>query len=421
MSNFYNAICYDAMPAPYNPSTANNTCIFFGSDVAYKPMEPLWGKSYTSTTGSSCPNGRDDLATIKSMGVELIRLYDWEPRNIHIDFLDYCVELGIKVLAPVSNYFLLDGFASRDTLIPNLIKSFSNAAGTDYHPAIAGIIIGNEPRLNGFTAQTCVDFTLSWVNIENSQFSGYSMPIIGHPVDFNQYGGEYPCWGFWQPLLQQLDNVNTRNLENRLFLAPQTYNDGNYLYHDVGTGTGYVDLTWNQFQKPMLFTEIGQDRTKPNYLQVIKDQLSGAIAYDKAKPNILLGTCHFQFADKVWMEGTSEGSFGTFSHSNNISCTVTYGNGDFTHWDNGSCAGNQLNVDVLTQNPSFAVVQNIYKAPTGGLGSLPPTMVRHLAKSVTGNSLDEINSKLALQGYDATDIISIQFDEHYTAFYKSKN
>ena len=55
----------------------------------------------------------------------------------------------IKVLAPVSNYFLIRGqrFENRETLIPALIRSYRNAAGTDYHPAIAGIIMATNRTL----------------------------------------------------------------------------------------------------------------------------------------------------------------------------------------------------------------------------------------------------------------------------------
>ncbi len=362
MTSFNKGVCYQPFPAPYDPSMANTTCIFFGSDIAYNPMAPLWGTSYTSSTGSMCAHCRNDLQTLKEMGVTLIRLYDWEPRNLHLNFLNYCASLGIQVLAPISNYFLLAGFPNRNALIPQLIASFSNESKTDYHPAIAGIIIGNEPRISGFTVQQCIDFTLSWVNIEQSTFSNYRQPLLGHPVDFNQYGGKYPCWGFWDPLLQALTPVSTRNLGSRLFLAPQTYNEAAYLFQNAeGSGTGYVDLTFQKYQKPLLFTEISLDRTKPGYLNVVDGQLKGSLAYAASHPGALLGACYFQFADKVWKQGTTEGAYGAFSHTDTVLCTVKYGNGDFTHWDHGSCDGNQLNVGQLAQNPVYDVVVQNYK------------------------------------------------------------
>lgn len=367
MSNF-NGICYQPFPPGYNPSTANNTYIFFGSDIAYDPMEPIWGDSYTSCTGSSCnltsPNkARNDIQTLEEMGVQLLRLYDWEPRNKHLKFLDYCLQHGIKVLAPVSNYFVKpdQGLNNMHELIPALIKSFSNKEGTDFHPAITGIIIGNEPQLNGFSAQNCIDFTKAWVEIEASQFPSYREITIGHPVDFSLYGGQYPCFGFWDVLLDGLDQVSTRNLNKRLMLNPQTYNDSLYLFENAeSSGKGYVDITFEKYKKPILFTEIGMNRTVPNFGSTVEGQLKGALAYNEKYPDRLIGTCLFQFADKVWLaKGSSEGSFGVFSHSDEILATINYGPGDFTHWD-VDCPENKMNVDKLEPTALYDIVKKVY-------------------------------------------------------------
>jgi hypothetical protein len=363
-------ICYQPFPPGYDPSRANTTCLYFGSDIAYDPMAPLWGNNYQSSKGSACggtgsSSCRNDLQTLHGMGVDLIRLYDWEPRNYHLNFLDYCNTLGLKVLVPVSNYFVKpsEGLPKRDSLIPALLKSFSNKEHSDYHSAVAGIIIGNEPEINNFDVQNCIDFTKTWVDIEQSQFSGYREVQIGHPVDFGLYGGQYPCWGFWDPLLAALNQVTTRNLSQRLFLAPQTYNTRAYLFENAeSSGKGYVDLTYEQYQKPILFTEIGHDRTKPDYQSVVDGQLAGCLAYDKQQPGRLMGMCFFQFADKVWIQGTSEGSFGAFSHGNTTLCTITYGPDDFTHWDVGSCDGEQMTVDQLNRTPLYDIVVKNYTA-----------------------------------------------------------
>lgn len=357
----YQGMCYSPFPAPYDPSTANTTCIFFGSDIAYDPMAPLWDTSYTSSTGSSCVNCRNDLETLKEMGVTLIRLYDWEPRNKHLRFLDRCSELGIEVLVPISAYFLKDGFASREQLLPQLIDSFSNDSKTDYHPAVSGIIIGNEPEIAGYSVSECIELTKLLVDIEQRAYSGYRQLMIGHPVDFGTYGGQYPCWGFWDPLTQALNSVSTRNLSGRLFLAPQSYNDAAYLFENAeGTGKGYLDLAFERYRKPLIFTELGMDRTKPKYLAVVDGQLRGSISYAAQHPERLLGTCFFQFADKVWKQGTSEGSFGAFSHTSDVRCTVEYGNDDFTHWEH-DCAANQLRVDQLSKNPIYDVLVRNYR------------------------------------------------------------
>jgi len=389
-TRFYKGMCYSAFPAPYDPSDANTTCIFFGSDIAYNPMQPLWGSDYRSESGMQFPGGRKDLQTMDTMGVTLVRLYDWDPRNEHLKFLNLCHNLNIKVLAPVSDYFLIRGmgFENRKTLIPGLIKSYRNKDGTNYHPAIAGIIMGNEPRIHHkFGVDELAVFTKEWVRIEQEQFSGFSLPPIGHPVDFGKLANErFPQWNFWRDLLGRLKETETRDLQNRLFLAPQPQNGADYLFENAeNSGMGYVQQTYAEFQKPLLFTEIGRSRNicepdppplktctlkpAPDYLNVIDGQLNGSITYGAQHPEQLKGICHFQFDDKVWLCRTggicvTEGSFGVFSHTNDVLFTVNYVPGDFTHTDKEAgfhCNNQQLKPDRLKQNPVYEKIVAAYK------------------------------------------------------------
>jgi hypothetical protein len=59
------------------------------------------------------------------MGVQVIRLYDWDPRNDHSGFLDMCLARGLRVLVGVSDYFLQSGqdggFDKMEEHIPRLI------------------------------------------------------------------------------------------------------------------------------------------------------------------------------------------------------------------------------------------------------------------------------------------------------------
>jgi hypothetical protein len=369
MNKNFNGMCYAPYPIGYDPSTANFTYIFYGSDIAYDCMTPIWGKEYTSKAGSHCdlngPNkARNDLQTLANMGVNLIRLYDWDPRNNHLNFLDYCDSLNIKVLVTVSCYFVKpdQGLNLRNEKIPELINSFSNIEKTDYHNAVLGIVIGNEPGRNGYNAQHCIDFTTSWADIEASQYPNYREVIIGHPVDFALYGGQYPCFGFWDPLFAVLDKKTTKNLNKRLFLAPQSYNNRLYLFENAeSSGRGYVDIAYEKYQKPLLFTEIGYNRLEANYQEFADGQLAGSIEYGAKNPEKLLGICFFQFADKVWIPGTTEGSHGVHSQGNEIMCTINYDNADFTHWDSDECKNIPLRVNTLIPTPLKDVVIKNYK------------------------------------------------------------
>ena len=361
-------ICYgnDSFPAPYNPSAANFTQVFFGSDNTADYMGPLFHRDYTNSVQFWCQNEgfqapppcRWDNMRMYNMGVEVIRLYDWDPRNSHQSFLDGCAQDGLSVLVSVSNYFLQPGGGLPDMnkQIPALIQSFSK--GADYHPAVQGIVMGNEFDLpgNGISVANCVAFTQAWASIEQQQFSSHRKVPIGHPVSFAMQNNRPPCWYAWDQLLPELAPV----LNSRLFLAPQTYNSADYLLQNDGSGAGWVDRTYNQFNLPIWFTEIGQDRTKPNYLNVVMEQLSGCVNYAKQNPSKLIGSCMFSYADKVWMQGTSEGSFGAYTHAGTGPVTVTYTAKDFTHWDVSEFG--TLNIDNLQQTPLHDAVMKIYKS-----------------------------------------------------------
>ena len=194
--------------------------------------------------------------------------------------------------------------------IPALIQSFSQ--GGDYHPAVRGIVIGNEfNRDKEISVANVATFTNAWASIEQQQFSGHRKIPIGHPVAFGLTNNQNDCWYAWQQLLPQISAMSSR-----LFLAPQTYNPAQDLFHNYrSTGKGYVDLTYDEFKLPIWFTEIGLNRLEPNHVNVVTGQLEGCIKYSKQNPKKLIGCCMFQYADKVWMQGKSEGSFGAWTHA----------------------------------------------------------------------------------------------------------
>ncbi len=306
----------------------------------------------------------------------MIRLYDWDPRNDHRTFLGRCEQLVIKVLVPVSAWFLRvvdGGFQNRRDHIPKLIESFTEPDKRGYHPVIEAIIIGNELQNcdKGISlaeyASRCIEFTKDWAQIEQDKFHTYGDISIGHPIEFNKFGGSFPCWAFWDPLLAALNSVPTRNLNQRIILAPQTYNTGEYLFQNAeGSGKGYVDLTWEKYHKRMLFTEFGASRMiapgqpRPDYAKTVIGQLSGCLNYSKQHHERLTGGCFFQFADKCWKKpDESEGSYGAFMHTKDILCTLKYSGKDFTHWD-VNCDNDVMNVDRLTPSPLYETVKSVY-------------------------------------------------------------
>jgi hypothetical protein len=218
---------------------------------------------------------------------------------------------------------------------------------------VAGIVIGNE--FKGYSVENCVKFTNKFIEIERRDYAEHRQLPIGHPVDFTVENGKNPCWHKWDELVPAF-----KPIWPRLFLAPQTYNPYSDLFVNFnGKGKVWVDLTYDHYQLPIWFTEIGLDRTKANHVEIVKAQLQGCLNYSKANPHKLLGACFFQYADKVWVGG-SEGSFGAYHHARQGPCTVTYTVKDFKLWDVPDTG--TLNVDVLEKTDLFAAVCSAYQA-----------------------------------------------------------
>ena len=360
-TNYFKGMCYAAFPQGYDPSTANKTCIFFGSDITSKNLKPLWGKGFSPLDGPDKDKiflGRDDLLTMSKMGVNTIRLYDWDARNDHQFFLDYCYSLKIQVLVPVSNYNLgaFGTAPNMDSSILGLMKSFSNKDSSDYHPAIAAILIGSEIDLPSQMAEDYVTkYTRRWVELEHDNWR--KVPI-GHPISFATHGAEFPCFKFWDHLLDRLGG----NLNERLILCPNPYTDAFYLFENAQEkGKGWVDITYDRYKLPILFTEIGCSRlTRPDYNDVIAAQLERSHIYHKENPEKLLGTCFFQFCDKAWKADSTEGSYGIFSNTKLDNNIIRYGAKDFTHTDGNNCTKEFLRVSVLSSNPVFNTIKLIY-------------------------------------------------------------
>lgn len=140
------------------------------SDMANDAFRGLW--DVDPTTGQ----GRRDLATIaakentQTKGFNLIRLFDWEPGRGwdgskglgHIAFLDKAQELGLKVIVPISNYFLSNDqyawvnnstnpssnydFGSAPQSMQNALKRFLSSVTVNgkIHPAVHSFAVGNE-------------------------------------------------------------------------------------------------------------------------------------------------------------------------------------------------------------------------------------------------------------------------------------
>lgn len=363
---------YQAFGGDYNPSTANTTYIYFGSDIARKQMGSLWGtqSNLSQPCGANC---RNDLQTIKDMGINLLRLYDWDPRNDHSQFLNHANALNLKVVVPISNWLPTQSASTWDVQVPGYFspRNFGNSSGTDWHPAIAGVIISNELDMEhgGQFYPNAIGLVERFIREADTRGFSKNVPV-GVPVSFVPRGDPKGPQGQnmpgWNQFNQLLTDPRTAKYKDRLMLCPQTYNEREYLFVNAeGSGKGWVQLTYEKFGAPILFTEIGYSRSKgANAPTVVREQLLGVVEYQKSHPEQLLGATHFQFDDKVWKQtdndSDSEGAFGTYHHGE-VTQRIETVQADYDFSINEASTYGVLSIDKLTPTSLYDAVVGAYK------------------------------------------------------------
>lgn len=120
---------------------------------------PQWGK-----------DGRDDLSVMKAMGANVVRLYCSMGEDEHHDhgaFLDRALELGLLVLAGFDSGLTTNcnNFDCFDTFKQTALAAFKVgfARNHSWHPAIAAVILLNEPD---FLGARCTPANAAWCRVK---------------------------------------------------------------------------------------------------------------------------------------------------------------------------------------------------------------------------------------------------------------
>lgn len=148
---------------------------FSDSDFFNDAFKAMWDKG--ETTGAKSNSYRNDLGTISNAGLQLIRLFNWGPTRGwngtkgtgHINALNRASLLGMKVIVPVSNYFLSDDKYAWKGAAPDAQYSFDSApkaikddlnnfvssvtVNNAIHGAVHSFSVGNEIDLNNMIGQ----------------------------------------------------------------------------------------------------------------------------------------------------------------------------------------------------------------------------------------------------------------------------
>jgi hypothetical protein len=198
------------------------------SDFANDAFAALWSDRHRAPPAGdpSVPadNGgtyRDDLATIAGLGFNLVRLYDWDMARgtsatqsaglDHINFLDRARSLGLKVVVPVSDYFLGDdryawsgatppvgyGFDAAPESIrqdfSQFVASIVDPATGRLHAAVHSISVGNEgdigQGIGGANPSNFLARTLWWICNLHRRIAGATVPLSATFSNADQAGG----------------------------------------------------------------------------------------------------------------------------------------------------------------------------------------------------------------------------------------
>ncbi|NGR08917.1 hypothetical protein G5B41_15290 [bacterium SGD-2] len=358
-------VAYQPFSFGYNPSQANSSELFFGSDIARKEFGSYWGTTSYLRSQSCAPNCRNDLKTLRGMNVNLIRLYDWDPRQDHSQFLNHAKTNGITVLASISNWLAETTDVQPSEWAQHLEPFFNSrnfAQGNNWHPAIAGITITNELDRNPAHFHKAIGLIAEFLRIADSK--GFSKSVlVCAPVTFEMKPNDLPAWHSFRTFL---NDPRLAPYQDRLMLCPNAYNSKEDLFDDFnGTGQGWVQQTYREFGKPILFTELGLSRTENYYTpEFIRDQLKAVIAYQKQHPEQLLGATIFQFSNKVWMQtpddSLSEGAFGMFRHGAVVK-TLNPQLSDFDPLVAFTNNPGTLVIDALERSSTYYAVEEAYR------------------------------------------------------------
>jgi hypothetical protein len=334
-----------------------------------------------SAAKTSDSTGRNDLGTIASIGFNEIRLYNWGPTRGwngtmgtgHDNFLNYANSLGVKVMVPVSNYFLSNDQYAWNGASPDASFSFGSApqgiqtdlkdfvssitVGGQISPAVQSIEIGNEIDISDLsqngpaTAATVrLERAMWWVvNLQaqiSQQFPGPQHPLLTIPVSNADQGNNGSDLSWFEVFIngvkagQQTPNGTNSNdgttftqnvnglasynwYTSWYFNSYQTYQYGPGLtqllrqYDTGGTPGGNWSTAWpgQTFDVPLMLTEVGLDRLnaggEAQQVDIVANQQAQVIQTYLATPgpHNIMGYDIFEFNDEPNKDPNEQGPY----------------------------------------------------------------------------------------------------------------
>lgn len=332
-------MAYTAEPSDYNNTAPlgnpernvcpqPNACKYFDSDFANSDFSLLWG---------SDNNGRNDLGTIRGLGMNFIALYDWSGggcRN-HVPFLNAAWNGGTKplmVTIPISDFNVTNAFdpVTKANILSIVYEAYGldqNGNGTPLiNPGVGMWRIGNEVQLHQIPLANAAEVAKIILNFEaDKSIPDNQKLVFTSDVDFGILGGQPPGISQLLALQQAFSDAGLSDIWHTRYIASiNTTNPANFIENyvtnvfpvqgDFNTGAGL----------PLFFTEYGIDSleackyvnatTKPNLnCNSITDvdkaqgqydtaafQAGAALAKNSPTSSFFYGFAVFQWQDAFW-------------------------------------------------------------------------------------------------------------------------
>lgn len=319
-------VCYQPAPIGDNPSAAAPYGDYYTGNYA-----ALWAR---------------DLPNIRALQANVIRIYGWDPAADHTAFLDACYHGGVDPVFVLVNRWIDPSTNWSSTAAVDAIRQqfLQMDAGLGVHPAVLGIILGNETNAqngNGTNAAY-------WAAV-NSVATSIKQQTPGRLVSV--------------AITDAIPQIAARDaaMASLDFWCVQTYR---------GTTLGTLFTEYAAAStRPLVLTEFGTDaynhttgQPYPDNAEFTATTVAGLWTEIAANAATCVGACVFEYADEWWK--TQSGS--PFSHDAGgfPLASLPDGFADEEWWGLYAVSDDGSAPDTLTARATVAALHAAWTPPT---------------------------------------------------------
>lgn len=319
-------VCYQPAPIGDNPSAT-----------------PPYGDYYTA--GYAALAARD-LPNVRALGGNVLRIYGWDPAANHQAFLDACYNGGVDPIFVLVNRWIdpATNWSSASAVDAIRQQFVQIDAGLGAHPAVLGIILGNEANAqNG--------------NGTNAAYWAAMNSIAGSIKQ------QTPTRLVSVAITDAIPQIAVRDaaMTSLDFWCVQTYR---------GTTLGTLFTEYAAASaRPLVLTEFGTDafnnstgQPYPNNAEFTATTVAGLWTEIAANAATCVGACVFEYADEWWKTGA--GSPLTHDAGGFALGSLPDGFANEEWWGLYAVADNGAAPDTLTARATVAALRTAWTPPT---------------------------------------------------------